>query len=344
MKNLRKTISVLMLVVMVFLAVGCSNASKNTPSASASPSPSASTSVEPSKEPEKIDYPTKEILAVVPFNAGGGTDIAARIFFKYLNKYLPKQVVATNVTGAAGTVGAKEVLASAADGYKLLVSYGGYPVSHVTGAADFTYKDFTPVAKFSDIDNAIVVNAESNYKTMADLIDAAKANPGKIKVGAGYGTLAHFGVIAIEKATGVDFNIVDIGGTVPKAPELLANRVDAYFDPMGSVAQYLKSGQFRCIATYGAERNPLTPDYPTLKEQGIDVVLAQQYGIFAPKDLPEEINNILNEAIKKACEDPELAKEFENSYILPDYLNNAEYTEYLANEFNVLTTLGEGLK
>ena len=289
------------------------------------------------------NYPAKAITFVIPFNAGGGTDLAARNFLKTLAKYIDVDLVATNITGAGGTVGAQHVLESKPDGYTLLVAYAGYPVPSVMGKVDWTYEDFTPIAKFSLVDNNIVVQSESEYNSIMDLVDSAKKNPGQVKVGAGIGTMAHFGLLAIQKEAGVRFNIVDVGGTVPKAPELLAGRIEGYFDPIISCAQFIQAGQFRSLGIYSAKRNSMFPDVKTFKEQGLDIVLPQHYGIWAPPGVSDEVVSSLNEAIKKACSDPELETVYREMFMIPDYTGYADYRELLAQEYVYLETLGEQL-
>ncbi len=290
-----------------------------------------------------VSYPEKDITLVCPFGAGGTTDTSARIMAKYLEKELGVRINVVNVTGAAGTVGANEVLNSQADGYKLLVSYAGFPIPYLLGNADFTYEDFTNVALFASMDMAIYTNSESQFKTLDDIVDYARANPGKFKFGAGLGTVAHFAALLVENNAGIDLQVVEVGGPKPKEPELLSGRVDAFFAPFGAAAQFVESGQFLVTTTFGDVRSKFTPDIPTAKEMGYDMGLLQHTGFWAPKGIPAEALDVLSAAIEKVASDPAFVEEYTNMSITATFLGPDEYRAYLAEDFAKFEEIAEKL-
>jgi tripartite-type tricarboxylate transporter receptor subunit TctC len=243
-----KKILVLLLGLMLILStVGCSTSGNKASEETTKKVENGTVKESEETKSEIKEYvPKKEINFVVPFDAGGNSDIPARIFSKYMSKYSAKQVKVVNIVGSGGKVGANEVKKAEPDGSMLVMQPVGYPMQYALGTADFTYKDFEPVGLWLDSSLAIVVNAKSEYKTLDDLINAAKAKPGTIKIGSVTGTLPLFAAIEIELQKGVEFNKVDLAGS-SKAPELLGNRIDGYIDGFGAVKQYIESGEFRCL-------------------------------------------------------------------------------------------------
>ncbi len=293
---------------------------------------------------QAADYPDKTVQFVVPFGPGGSTDVATRLFLKSFNKNFPKEGVVMNMAGAGGSVGSRHVKGAKADGYTLLSFNTILPVLNLMGMIDFNYDAFEPVALYSTSDTGIFIKADSPWKNMQDFVADAKKRPGKIRFGVGFGTLAHLGAIALEQKAGIKLNIVDTGGGEKKSAALMGGHIDAYFEPVPPVAQYLESKTFRCLGIYSDKQNPLFPGIPTLREQGIDVVLMQNNGIFAPKGTPEEVLKVLREAMKKTTENPEFQKELASNFLKVEYLDGQAYRDLLAKEFQTLTGIAKALQ
>lgn len=289
-------------------------------------------------------YPDKTVQFIVPFGPGGSTDVATRLLLKTFNKNFPKEGVVINVGGAGGSIGARKVYESAPDGYNLLSFNTILPVLRIMDMIDFTYKDMAPVALFSTSDTGVFVRNDSPYKTMEDLVADAKQRPGKIRFGVGFGTLAHLGGLAVEQKAGVSLNIVDVGGGEKKSAALLGGHIDAYFEPTPPVIQYLESNTFRCIGIFSDKPNPGLPGVKTMREQGIDVVLMQNNGIFAPKGTPEPILNILREALKKTCADAEFQQELAKNTLDVVYLDGQDYIDLLSKEFDTLQEIAANMQ
>lgn len=277
-----------------------------------------------------VDFPTTKISLVVPFDAGGVNDIPARLTVEVMNKYLPANVEVINVPGSAGAVGGTEVMSADPDGYTLLVAPPGYALQNALGTCPFTFEDFRPICVFAETYQAIVVNASSPYETLDDFVAAAAAAPGQMKIGAVSGTLPVFSAMALEDQKNIDVSIVDIEATA-KASELLGGRIDAYFDSIGNVTQYLEGGQFRCLGIISSSRLESLPDVPTFEELGFTGLdfLRQMFAIWAPKGTPDEVCEVIEAAVKAACEDPEDYEKLSKTNNFPCYIPNEEYMALL---------------
>lgn len=314
---MRKVLAILLSVVFLFSFVGCVETEDN-------PSP------RPQDGPFK---PTKAITFVVPFEAGGNSDIPARVFAKYMTKYSDVEIKISNIVGAGGRTGADEVSKASPDGYTVLMQPVGYPMQYSLGVAKFTYKDFEPIGLWLDSSLAIVVNAKSEFKTLDDLIVAAKAKPNTIKMGSYTGTLPLFAIIDLEQRFDVSFKKVDLQ---QKAPELLSNRIDAYIDGFGSVKQYIDSDSFRCLGIISDVDVDGYEKLSTYKELGIAdyEYLKQSFGMWAPKGTSKSAVDYINNLIEKASSDPECIAELKGIGFLPTYMSVEDYTEFLEKTYS----------
>lgn len=288
--------------------------------------------------------PTKEFTFVVPFEAGGNSDIPARIFAKYMTKYSKTEVKVLNLPGAGGRSGAKEVMKAKPDGYTFIQQPVGYPMQAALGVADFTYENFQPIGYWLDSSLALVVNAKSDYKTMKDLIAAAKKAPGQVKMGSVTGTLPLFAVLEVEKQKKITFKKVDLAGG-SKAPELLGNRIDGYIDGFGSVKQFVDGGQFRCLGIITDQRLSGYENIPTFKELGFKKVdfLKQTFGLWAPKGTPKAAVNYINNLVKQAAEDPGCIKELGNLSYIPKYASTKKYIADMKQVYADFRAAAQGL-
>lgn len=290
------------------------------------------------------DYPDQTVQFIVPFGPGGSTDVATRLLLKTFNKGFPREAVVINIAGAGGAVGARKVHDAKPDGYNLLSFNTILPVLRIMGMIDFSYKDLTPVALFSTSDTGVFVRNDSPWQSVEDMVADAKKRPGKIRFGVGFGTLAHLGAIALEQKAGIKLNIVDTGGGEKKSAALLGGHIDAYFEPVPPVTQYLESKTFRCLGIFSEKPNPRLPGVKTLREQGLDIVLMQNNGIFAPRGTPEAVLETLRAALKKTCADPGFQKELTGNNLDVAYLDGQVYHDLLAREFATLQNIAENLQ
>ena len=245
-------------------------------------------------------YPDHTIRLVVPFPAGGPTDIVARPFAQLLSGALKQPVVVENRGGAGGSIGADVVAKAPADGYTLLMGTVG--TNAINGALyrNLAYdpvKDFTPIALVASSPVVLVVNPASTAHTVQDFIAAAKAAPGKIAFGsAGNGTPGHLTGEMFSMAAGVKLQHVPYKGSAPAITDLLGNQIPAMFDPLQSVIPHVRNGKLRALAVSGTERSPALPDVPTFDEAGVKGLESRAWwAIFAPANLPPDVAKRLRE-------------------------------------------------
>lgn len=285
------------------------------------------------KAPE--GFPDKDITLVNPYEAGGTSDIPARIYADYISGLMDGAMMnVTDVTGSGGAVGAQQVMSSPADGYTLLVAPAGYAMQYAKGSCEFTYEDFKPVNLFVTSYLGMAVNSASGITTYEELVQAAKDKPGELKFGVATGGLPMFCVLAMEKQEGIKFNIVDIGGTTLKAPELLSGRIDVMIDSLAGLSSYVDSGDFNILGLYADERFANYPDVPTFAELGYETnVMNQVFGIWAPKDTPDDVVAYLSSLFGAAAADEGVQKQLTDLTYSASYIPTEEYVDYLSKMY-----------
>jgi len=258
-------------------------------------------------------FPTKPITIIVPFAAGGTTDILARIIAQGLTAELGQSVVVDNRAGAGGNIGGQAAARSAADGYTLFMGTVG---THAINAALYKkmpfdpVKDFAPLTRVANVPNLLVANPAQPFKTVQELIAYAKANPGKINFGSsGSGSSIHLSGELFKSMAKVDMQHVPYKGSAPAVTDLLGNQIAIMFDNMPSAIQHVRSGKLRAIAVTTAQRSPELPDVPTIAEAGVPGYEATSwFGMFAPAATPAPVVGQLNKALVKVLAQPDVKK------------------------------------
>ena len=279
---------------------------------------------------ESSNYPDKSVTLVVPFGPGGDSDLNARSAAKALEEELGKPVVVTNIEGAGGSVGTKEVLNGKADGYTALFNHNAMILNNVLEISDVSYTDFKIAGiSASDKTNAILVRTESKYKTINDVIEDAKENPGQISAAVSFGNYTQLVFLALEAEADIDLNIIDVGVGSEQRAALSGERADMITTPYGQIKDYIESGEYRSLGLATAERVADLPDEPTLIEQGVDVVLDKHYFYFFPKETPNEVVETFTKALKEGVNTEEFKKTVGEYYITPDYYSPEETLKIL---------------
>lgn len=257
--------------------------------------------------PVHAEYPEKPIEIVVGYAAGGGTDVMARTVGKFLEAALggSATVVVKNEPGAGGQIGFTKVATAKPDGYTL----GTFNLPTAIALtydrkADYTVNSFTYLANFVEDPNTIVVSAESPYKTLPELLAAAKASPGAITLGlASLGGNDHFSALMVEKAASVKFTLVPFKGAALARTSILGGHVAGGTMALSQTTAY--KDQMRVLAVLDDKRSPFRPDVPTAKELGIDVQMSSLRGIVAPANLPPAVAARLQKALETVNANPE---------------------------------------
>ncbi len=258
-------------------------------------------------------YPTKPISIVVPFSAGGTTDILARLVGQYLSTELGQPVVVDNKAGAGGNIGGQYAARAAADGYTLFMGTVG---THAINASLYKkmpfdpIKDFAPLTRVANVPNLLVANPQQPFKTVPEMIAYAKANPGKINFGSpGNGASPHLSGELFKSLAKVDLTHIPYKGSAPAVTDLLGNQIAIMFDNLPSVIPHVRSGKLRAIAISTAKRSPELPDVPTIAEAGVPGYEAMSwFGMFAPAATPKPVLDKLSAALAKVLANPEVKK------------------------------------
>lgn len=291
------------------------------------------------------EFPQKRIDYVLPFDAGGESDITARLQQEKLSEILGQTVNVSYKPGGGGALGWSELTRTAPDGYTVM----GSNLPHIIlqpmlrGDAGYTTEDLKQVYIFQSTPNVLLVPADSDIQNLDDFIAAAKEDPGAISVGgSGDFTANHIGTLMLSDMAGIELTYTPFSGTGTAVPALLGGHVDALMSYTPQISQL--GDQVRAIAVATEERMPGFPDVPTFAEQGYDLVDGAYRGISVPKETPEEIVQTLADAFQEVNEDPELIKAFEEQgFVLENYgpEEAAELTEERTAVYeDLLTRLG----
>lgn len=253
------------------------------------------------------------ITWVVPYPAGGSTDVLGRAVAQQLDALLATRVIVDNRPGATGTIGAARVARAAPDGLTLLgTSIGPQAIApHVMGKLTYDpVADFAPVIMIGTIAHLLVVGAAQPYRSVADLLAAAKAAPqGLAYASGGTGTILHMQGELLQQKTGARFLHVPYKGDTPALQDTLAGQVQFAFLPAAAALPHVQSGALRALAATSAQRLPVLPDVPTMQEAGIPDFVAEQWqAVFAPAGTPAPVIERLNTSIGKALQSPALTE------------------------------------
>ncbi len=258
-------------------------------------------------------FPERPVTLVVPFAAGGSTDVVARVIAEKMSADLGQQVIIQNVAGAGGSLGAGNVARAEPDGYTILM---GTVATHALNPLILKSKpydaeaDFTPVSLLVLVPNVLVVNPELPAKSVEELLALLKAEPDKWSyASSGNGTPLHLSGELFKSMAGVTMEHIPYKGSGPALNDVLGNQVSIMFDNLPSSSAHIKAGTLKALAVTTAERAPSFPDVPTMAEAGLPGYETYTWNaLFAPKDTPKDVVDRLNAAAVKAMADPGVAE------------------------------------
>ena len=298
MRKNRLLVSLLVLTLCLGLITACGGQSSAPAQTSTAPQQSASTT----PAPVTVDFPKKPIEIVIPFGAGGDTDLFARAMAEAIGTDLGVSVIVTNMTGASGSLSTSFVKDANPDGYTVLFCHNTLLSNRLMGITDYTHDAFTP-ACLSFYNEAVVLckgAAVQDFNSVEELVSYAKANPGALNFSTVYGGSMHLLAVALSQDANIEMNLIDAGGSGPMAIEVLGNRASALISVYPGIKQYIDSGELIPLATASENRIPELPDVPTLKELGYDIVNSQYYGFYFPANTDPAIVDIFNAAAERA--------------------------------------------
>jgi tripartite-type tricarboxylate transporter receptor subunit TctC len=260
-------------------------------------------------------YPSKPITIIVPFAAGGPTDLLARLVGERMGKELGQTVLIDNTTGAAGTIAVGKAVRSAPDGYTISIGHLGTHVANGTIYKKLTYDllaDLVPIVRLPANPMLVVSSNQVPAKTLKELVEYLKNNPDKVSGGtAGMGSGSHLGALAFNNATGATYQLVPYRGTGPAMQDLIANQIQVMVDQSSNSLPQAQAGKIRAYAVTAKQRLSAAPDIPTAAEAGYPMEVSIWNGLWAPKGTPKEIIDKLNAAAITALKDPAIRKRME---------------------------------
>jgi tripartite-type tricarboxylate transporter receptor subunit TctC len=279
-------------------------------------------------------FPSKPVTLICPWPAGGPTDIVVRAMGEAAAKHLGQPVIVDNKAGASGTLGPATMAASAKpDGYtisQIPITTVRLPLMQKTSFD--TLRDFTYIAHLTGYVFGVTVKADSPFKTWAELIEHARANPGRINYGTpGSGTSLHIGVEQMAAQSGVKMNQVPFKGEAEAFAALMGGHVDFMAAGTGR-SDMISSGQIRVLNIWADKRSKRIPDVPTLKELGYPFVFDSPWGIAGPKGMDPAVVAVLESAFKKAIEEAAVIEVMEKYEMTPNFKDAAAYTKFVGEQ------------
>ena len=278
------------------------------------------------------NYPTKPMTMVIPFAAGGPTDVLGRIVAQRMSEVLGQQVVVENVGGAGGMTGSKRVADAAPDGYTFVLGTVG---THAQGQSLYkrplydAVSDFSPVALIAEIPIVLIVRKDLPVSNLAEFVAYAKANQGKMQYGsAGAGSATHLGCVLLNYLIGIDITHVPYRGTGPAMQDLQGGRIDYLCEIISTAKPQIDGGTVKAIAIMTKERSKALPNVPTALEQGIPKLEAYTWNaIFLPKDAASDVVKRLHDATLEAMKTPMVRERLEGlgAVIVPEDRASSEY-------------------
>jgi tripartite-type tricarboxylate transporter receptor subunit TctC len=290
------------------------------------------------------DFPTKPVTFVIPYPAGGSTDVTGRVLVDAAKKHLSQPIICENKSGGGGTVGPALVLSKLPDGYTVGVSSGAVTIAWHMGKLNFNpLDDPTYIIRYTAYVFGMVVRADAPWKTIQEFVKYAKENPGKINYGTpGVGTNPHLAVEELSILTGIQLTHMPFKGGAECNAALLGGHIDAVSDST-SWGPMVDAGKFRLLAAYGNQRMARYPNVPTLREAGYDMSYSSPMMIIGPKGMPKPVVQKLHDVFKKAMDTKEFLGILKKYDMVPVYLNPEDCTKAVRQESGQIKRVVEKL-
>jgi tripartite-type tricarboxylate transporter receptor subunit TctC len=280
------------------------------------------------------DIPCSTAKLIVPWGAGGGTDVIFRIVADAANKAgAEPQIQVVNISGQGGNKGAKEAVKAKPDGCTLFAIHQSAITSYFTGRVDFSVEAFDTVALLTRTPAIIGANAAVPYNNVTELVAAAKANPGTILAGGTLGSTSHFVFLLLEDKAGVKFKHISYDGTRQRMTALLAKNIEIGEINLAAAKKYIQTNELKALGITTPERNADIPDVMTMREQGIDMIYGTDRGIVMPKGTPKDVVAHYEGILAKAMKDPSVVEALAKKGTQVVFLPSAEYRRYFDETF-----------
>jgi tripartite-type tricarboxylate transporter receptor subunit TctC len=337
----RSLISAVAFLAAISLLAGCTQAAAPAPTAApAAPTkaPAAASTAAPAAPAAptaapvaQLNWPEKgkAITIIVPWDPGSGADVLARLLTPALQKDLGVPVEVVDKPGGGTQIGLTELAKAKPDGYTIGMTNQTTTVMTYldpTRQAAYGRKDFSPIVNYAQDTTSIAVAPDSQFKTLKDLVDAAKAKPNSVKIGdTGAGTSPHLDLLRFADMAGIKVASVHFSGGATAVTAVLGGHVDATNQGLGTMAGQVKGGQVRVLGVMGAKRSRFAPDAPTMVEQGWKVSGPSTRSFAGPGGMPKAIVDRLAQAFKKTLDDPDIQKKLDETYLEPTFMGPEEF-------------------
>ncbi len=294
-------------------------------------------------------YPTRQITMMVPFGAGGSTDIVGRITAQAMAKNLGVPVVVLNKGGVGGTLGTQQVTTMPADGYSILMSTTSTlvvgPLTNDTVKYD-PIKSFEHIGMIAETPYVLVVSNKSGVRSVQDLIALAKKNPGKLNYGsAGQGSTTHLAALMFLNATGVKMEHIPYSSNADSTKAVMADEVQVLFGSMPAVLAQIKAGSIQALAVGTTTRSAELPDVPTMQQAGVAGYRASLWlGLSAPANTPPAVIERLSKSLNEVISDPAVAKQLANTGADVTKMSQPEFKKLIATELDIYKKIVDGMK
>lgn len=277
------------------------------------------------------------VRLVAPYPAGGPADVVARLVAEPISRELGRPVIIDNRAGASGTIGAGAVARAEPDGSTLLFNTSIQVVlPHLMSLPYDTMKEFTPLAQVNSIPFVLVINRDLPFKSVADLVAYAKANPGKLNYASNSpGSASHLAAEQFKRIAGVDIAHVPYKGSAPALTDLIGGRVQIMFEQGPSVLSFLKGGQLRALAVTSPERAAILPDVPTFGEAGYPAFIYSNWqGIWGPGNMPPAVAKKFSQAIERALQQPAVRQRLIDLGTQPSNLSGTAFRDFTEQQYH----------
>ncbi|HEV8518321.1 MAG TPA: tripartite tricarboxylate transporter substrate binding protein [Burkholderiales bacterium] len=277
-------------------------------------------------------FPAKAITLIVPFPAGGRTDLTARAIAEAMRDDLRQPIVVVNKPGASGVLGAKEVAAAAPDGYTLCLFSTGFLTAQYTLPTPTTVKEYELISLINFDPAALAASSMNGWTSLTQVITAGKAKPKSLRIGINPGNSAHIFAGAFVRAVGLDVLFVPFKGGSERATAIAGGHIDLDFDIVAPMKPLLDAGKLRVLGVAAERRVDLYPQIPTFKEQGVDLLVYSWHGIFAPKGTPAPVLATVDASLQRISRNAKFLANMEKLLLGVRYMNRQEFADFFADQ------------
>ena len=323
---MKKLLVLVLALALVFAFAACGQEAPAEPEAGGEPAAAA-------PDQPALDYPTQNINLIIPWNAGGATDLLARLLADELSKSMGVSVICENKTGGGGAIGHNAGSSADPDGYTITMATTEASISHLMGLADYSFENFRPVCLIATGPSALAVPADSQFNTLDELIQYSKDNPATLMMSAqASGGIWNLAANAMLSISGADIELCPYDGGAESITALLGGHVDCVSAAFAEILPYVQSGDLKFLAVSADERCAAYPDAPTYAEQGYEISMGAWWGIMVPLDTPDEVVDLLTAQLEAAVSSESVVAFLAERGYTSDYKDAAAFSEYLAEK------------